>query len=269
MIWQDKVCVITGASSGIGRALAVDLAARKAKVCAAARRADRLVELIEAIGGEGAGHSYVVTDVAKRPDAVALARHVGDTYGRCDVLVNNAGLSREGLFDGAAVADIEFVMKINFFGAVYCTAELLPLLKASAPASVVNVGSVAGRLASGAVSGYCASKFALVGWSESVRLDLAPSGIAVGLVEPGPIPTEGFPQTGLAADPLLRWMLVTDAAAARAIRRTIARRAPERTVPRPWYLARVARVLAPPLYRAAQAQVTEQMALRSPAGPLT
>ena len=252
MNFENRVCVITGASSGIGRRTAQDLAALGARVCVVARRRNRLEELLKEMGGKGAGHSVHLADVSSKESVKDLAGHVGRTYGRVDVLVNNAGFGdNTPLDDPDGVHALEQVMATNFFGAVYCTAELLPLLKSSAPSSVINVASVAGRLAVGGAPSYCASKFALVGWSEALRSELGPLAVHVGTVEPGLIPTEGFPQSKAQQDRLLRYALGTEAQVSAAIIDSIRRRAPERTVPRWYYLLQLPRLLAPPLYRAA------------------
>jgi NAD(P)-dependent dehydrogenase (short-subunit alcohol dehydrogenase family) len=248
--FQDKVCVVTGASSGIGRRTALDLAADGARVCIAARRSDRLQEVLEAMGGEARNHSMVVADVAKKSDVRSLGAHVRRTYGRLDVLVNNAGISaHSGFSEQGGVATLEKVMKVNFFGAVYCTAEFLPLLVAAAPSHVVNISSVAGRLALGGSPAYCASKFAMVGWSEALHFELRPKGVFVSVIEPGLIPTEGFPQTIPQQDRLMRYTLGTVEDVSAAIRHAIARRKLERTVPRWYYLLQIPRLLTPPLYR--------------------
>jgi short-subunit dehydrogenase len=256
--WQDKVCVVTGASSGIGRRTALDLAAEGARVCAAARREERLESLVAEMGGPAAGHSYVVTDVSKRKDAKALAAHVRATYDRCDVLVNNAGFSGEQPFEGPeSIRALDAIMQTNFFGAVYCTAELLPLLHASTPSHVVNVSSVAGRLAFPGSSAYCASKFALVGWSEALYFELSAKDVYVSLIEPGFIPTEGFPQEAFLNDKFLRHVLGSDADVSAAIRNAVSRRKMERVVPRWYHLLQVPRLLAPPLYRMAVSRLAQ------------
>jgi uncharacterized protein len=261
---KDKVCVVTGASSGIGRRTALELASEGAVVCAAARREERLQSLVAEC--DGAGHSYVVTDVSERDQVRNLAQHVRRTYGRCDVLVNNAGLSGDHrpLGQPGAVAEIESIMATNFFGAVYCTAELLTMLEESAPSTVLNVGSMAGRIPVGGSSTYTASKFALVGWSEALSYELASRGICVSLVLPGLIPTEGFPQTDLATDPLLRHILGSEQQVADSIVNTIVRGEPERTVPRWYYLVQAPRLLVPPLYRYALRKVSAKYARHRP-----
>lgn len=247
---EGKVAVVTGASSGIGRATARELARRGVTVCAAARREDRLRELVEEL--VGGPHSYVVTDVSDRAQVAHLAGHVESAYGRCDLLVNNAGISRGGVFSGpASVESLAEVMATNFFGAVYCTASLLPLLRASAPSGIVNVASIAGRLAVGSPS-YAASKFALVGWSECLHHQLAPLGVAVTLVEPGLIPTEGFPQRAYVESRLGRLLLGSEDGVARAIADSMARPKLQRVVPRWYYVLQLPRLLTPPLFRLAQ-----------------
>ncbi|MCA1707656.1 MAG: SDR family NAD(P)-dependent oxidoreductase [Actinobacteria bacterium] len=246
-----KVCVVTGASSGIGARIARDLADAGATVCAAARREDRLSELVDGLPTPpGASHSYVVTDVSDRTQVDRLATEVRGRYGRCDVLVNNAGMSRGRAFEGeSSIAALEEVFATNFFGAVYCAAALLPLLEATAPAHVVNIASIAGRIAFGNGSAYCASKFALVGWSEAVAFDLRERGVHVSLIEPGPVPTEGFPQEALMARPVLRGGLSSAGDVSRAVMSSIARRKTEMFVPRWFYLLQFPKLLFPGLFR--------------------
>jgi NAD(P)-dependent dehydrogenase (short-subunit alcohol dehydrogenase family) len=253
MDFRDKVCVITGASSGIGRRLALDLGAAGAQVCAAARREERLRSLIKELAGDR--HSLVATDVSDRAACGRLADHVRDRYGRCDVLVNNAGFSLGGSFDGpAALERLHEVMATNFFGAAYCTASLMDLLVRSAPSHVVNVASVAGRIATGGASSYCASKFAMVGWSEALYFELRPKRVHVTLIEPGMLPTEGFPHSGLSSDRWLRHILTSESDVSRATMRAIQACKLQRTIPRWFYPLEIARLVAPPVFRALQSR---------------
>ncbi|MEA2461632.1 MAG: uncharacterized protein QOH90_1809 [Actinomycetota bacterium] len=246
-----RVCVVTGASSGLGKRIAADLAASGATVCVAARREERLRDLVAGLPQpSGPAHSYVVTDVSERSDVDRLADEVRTRYGRCDVLVNNAGISRGSEFQGAAsLDDLEEVFRTNFFGAVWCTAALLPLLESSAPSHVINVASVAGRIAYGGSSTYCSSKFALVGWSEAVGFDLRKKGIFVTSIEPGPIPTEGFPQTALLSHPILRRGVGNAGDVARAVLSAIGKRKTEIMVPRWFYLFQFPKLIFPRLFR--------------------
>jgi NAD(P)-dependent dehydrogenase (short-subunit alcohol dehydrogenase family) len=245
---DGKVVVVTGASSGIGRRAALDLASEGAAVCAVARREARLRALIAEL--PGSRHSCFVADVSDLEQVQALARHVETVHGRCDVLVNNAGFSVGGAFQGeASLPDVERVLATNFFGTVYCTALLLPLLESSAPSVVVNVASMAGRLAYPASSAYVASKFAVVGWSESAAFDLKKRGVHLGLVEPGPIPTEGFPQDRLVGHPIMKHLLGSEEDVSQAIHDVIFKHKHERVVPRWYYLLQIPRLLAPRLAR--------------------
>jgi uncharacterized protein len=260
---SGKVCVVTGASSGIGLQAALDLGAAGARVCVAARREERLADLVGRLGGTGRGHSYVTTDVSRKAQVKALSDHVRRTYGRLDVLVNNAGFSSERpLYERGGLGDLERVMKTNFFGAVYCTSAMLDLLIDAAPSNIVNVSSIAGRLAFGGAPAYCASKFALSGWSEALHSQLAGRGVCVSVVEPGLIPTEGFGR-GAAEDPLLRHALGTTEGASRAILDAIENRKMERVVPRWYYLLQIPRWIAPAAYHFVQQKVVAPRRVRS------
>jgi uncharacterized protein len=131
------------------------------------------------------------------------------------------------------------------------TEALLPLLRASAPSAIVNVGSVAGRVARGGAGAYSASKFALAGWSDALFQEERPHGVHVGLVQPGFIATEGFPAAELRGRALTRWLVSTPDRAAEAIVAAGLRRRAEVYVPRPWRAVAVARALAPGLLRRA------------------
>ena len=254
----DSVCVVTGASSGIGRRTALDLAQRGAHVCVVARRAELLEEVLTELGGADRGHSLFVCDVADRAQVRKLAEHVSVTYERCDVLVNNAGYSDDGTFEGPDdIERLERVMAVNFYGVVYCTGELLPLIVRSAPSSIVNVSSVAGRLGLGRNASYSASKFAVNGFSESLHVDLASRDVCVSLVEPGFIPTEGFPHVDLQKDSLMQHALGTVEDVSAAIIDAIENRKFERVVPRWYHLLQLPRVLLPPLHRWASLKLNE------------
>ena len=254
MEWKGKVCVVTGASSGIGRQTVIDLADTGAIVCCVARRQEQLDELVG--GLPGTGHTAFAADVTDRAAVEALSKHVEAIYGRCDVLVNNAGFSRGREFKGVdSLEDVDAVMATNFFGVVNCTSYMLDLLERSAPSNVVNVASVAGRFSFGNASAYCASKFAVVGWSEAVRVDLASKGVTVSLVEPGPIPTEGFAQEALVDHPVLKYSLGTTKGVSAAIRDAVEGDKAQRVTPRWYYLLQLPKIVAPGIYRRGIAKV--------------
>jgi short-subunit dehydrogenase len=152
-------------------------------------------------------------------------------------------------FADGGYENVKRTMAINFDAQVRLTEALLPLLRSSAPSAIVNVSSVAGRVARPGSGAYCASKFALAGWSDSLSAEERGNRVHVGLVLPGFISTEGFPQSELTARPWTRWAVSTPEKAAEAIYEAGIGRRPERYVPRPYALAAAARILAPRLVR--------------------
>lgn len=245
---RGSIAVVTGASSGIGHAVARWLASDGATVVAVARRADRL----DALAASQTGVVAHAADVGQRTEVMALAGRVRDEFGRCDLLVNNAGVGG-GAFTGPGSLDgFVHTMQVNVLGAAHCCAALHDLLVLSAPSQVINVASVSGKVGVGPAD-YVASKFALVGLSEALSLSWAADGITVSQLNPGFVATEGFPQTHLLRSPFGRLVgRPADVAAAVADLVTNPRR--ERTVPR-WYRGAVAlRHLMPPLFWAAAAR---------------
>jgi uncharacterized protein len=240
------IALVTGASSGFGKATARRLAREPgARLVLVARRRERL----EALAGELGGATVVAVDLTA-PDAPAqVADQVEREHGRLDVLVNNAGMSGTGSFDKTGWAGVHTTMQVNFDAHVRLTEALLPLLRRSAPSAIVNVASVAGRIALPYRSDYSASKAALIAWTESIRPEQRRHGVHVGLVLPGFVATEGFPQRKLLARRATRWLLSSEDKVADAIVETALKRRPERYVPRPYGIFPVARALAPPLYR--------------------
>src|SRR5207245_9803667 len=145
--------------------------------------------------------------------------------------------------------NVRHTMAINFGAQVRVTEALLPLLRASAPAAILDVSSTAGRVARAGSGAYSASKFALAGWSDALALEEAPHGVHVGLVLPGFIATEGFPQSELMEKPLTRRLVSTPARGAEAIYDAGLGARHERYVPRPYAIAAILRALAPALVR--------------------
>ena len=239
---QGKVAVVTGASSGIGDAVARRLARGGLTVVAVARRAERL----DALAKRQPRIVPFPADVGRRTDVAALAEFVAADLGRCDVLINNAGIGGRP-FDGPDdLDDLVRTMRINFIGAANCMAMFRDLLVKSAPSHVINVCSISGKLGIGP-AGYIASKFALVGFSEAVGLAWARDGITVTQLNPGYIATEGFPQ-----EQVLRTRFAGAVGKpediADAVVDVLVRRPRERTAPR-WYRAFVvARHVVPGLF---------------------
>ena len=243
------VVVVTGASSGIGEAAARRLAlVPNAAVVVVARREDRLRALAASLGERS---SFVAVDLLAEDAPERVRAHVAERYGRLDLLVNNAGAAWRATFADGGYENVRRTMAINFDAQLRLTEALLPMLRESAPSAIVNVASTAARVARGGTGAYSASKFAFAGWSDSLRAEEQPHGVHVGLVLPGFISTEGFPQAELTGRALTRWIVSTPEKAAEAIYQAGVERRAERYVPRPYALAAILRILAPGLVRRA------------------
>jgi short-subunit dehydrogenase len=247
---SSRVMLITGASSGIGEATARRLVREPgAALVLVARREERLRALAAELGEQRV--SFLAVDLLDEDAPLLLRDHVEHTHGRLDLLVNNAGAAWRARFADGGYENVRRTMAINFDAQVRVTEALLPLLRASAPSAIVNVSSTAGRVARAGSGAYSASKFALAGWSDALWAEERANGVHVGLVLPGFISTEGFPQAELTEKPLTRWMVSTPERGAEAIYEAGLGRKPERYVPRAYGLAAALRVLAPALVRRA------------------
>jgi short-subunit dehydrogenase len=247
---HTRVMLVTGASSGIGEATARRLGREPGTALVlVARREERLRALADALDPERV--SFVAVDLLEEDAPERVLEHVRERHGRLDLLVNNAGAAWRARFGDGGYENIRRTMAINFDAQVRLTEALLPLLRSSAPSAIVNVASTAARVARAGAGAYSASKFALAGWSDALSAEEAPHGVHVGLVLPGFIATEGFPQAELTAKPWTRWLVSTPEKAAEAIYEAGIGRRAERYVPRPYALAAAMRILAPGLVRRA------------------
>ena len=201
---EGRVAVLTGAANGIGRALASRLAEEGATVCLADINADALEETARTLASKGANVSTHAIDVSDGGQVESFAREVADRHGRADVLINNAGVALHGTVEEVSLADIEWVMSINFWGTVYCVKQFLPLLKQSqTPSHIVCVSSIFGVIAPPGQAAYCASKFAVRGFTEALRHELEGTNVRVSTVHPGGVRT-GIARSariGAGADP--------------------------------------------------------------------
>ncbi|QXC60219.1 SDR family NAD(P)-dependent oxidoreductase [Aquihabitans sp. G128] len=193
---DGTVALVTGASSGIGAATAHALAAEGATVVAAARRKDRLDELVAAIGEEGGSAVAVEADVTSGDAAKALVDGTAADHGRLDVVVNNAGVMLNGPIEGAPLDEWERMVDLNVKGLLYVAHAALPhLLRAAAGdprgvADLVNISSVAGRVARNGSGVYNLTKHGVGAFSESLRQEVTERHVRVALIEPGAVATE-------------------------------------------------------------------------------
>ncbi len=244
---RARVMLITGASSGIGEASARRLAREPgASLVLVARREDRLRTLAASLGEQ---HSFLAADLLDEDAPERIRAHVLEQHGHLELLVNNAGAAWRANFADGGYENVRRTMAINFDAQLRLTEALLPLLRASAPSAIVNVASTAGRVARAGSGAYSASKFALAGWSDALYAEERPHGVHVGLVLPGFISTEGFPQAELTAKPWTRWLVSTPETGAEAIYEAGLGGSAERYVPRPYAIAAALRILAPRLVR--------------------
>ena len=242
------VALVTGASTGIGEATAIRLAREPgAELVLVARREDRLRELAASLPCRA---TFVAADLTDAEAPERIREHLRSEHGdELRLLVNNAGAAWRAAFAEGGYANVRRHMELNFDAAVRLTEALLPLLRAAAPSAIVNVASIAGRVSRARTGSYSASKFALIGWSDSLYAEEKPHGVHVGLVMPGFIQTEGFPATELREKALTRWIVSKPAKVAEAIYECGPGGKAERYVPRPYALAAHARILFPAVTR--------------------
>jgi len=227
------VAVVTGASSGIGAALARAVAARGLHVALVARRADRLGELAAEIGRGGGQASVHPCDVGARDDVQRTATHIMRSHGHVDLLVNAAGQAVHALFVDHTLEDVERMMRVNYLGTAYWIKAVLGPMRSAGRGRILNVSSFAGQLAQPDESAYCASKFAVTGLSEAIHHELAPLGIQVTCVHPVLVRTEMFTDDVIERMPVrIRESFIEADAFAREALRALDRREVLATIPR-------------------------------------
>jgi 3-dehydrosphinganine reductase len=187
-MFKDAVVVITGGSSGLGNALARRLIKKGATLALIARNKDKLVSVKEELSALCENDQKVEIfpcDVSDHAAVEQAMKAIADSVGLPDILINNAGILREGYFEKLSLITFREIMDINYFGVLNCTKAMMPLFKQKGGGRIVNVSSLGGKMASFGYSAYCSSKFAVVGLTETLRMELKPGGIKMHLVCPG------------------------------------------------------------------------------------
>ena len=187
---SGKVAIVTGASRGIGRAIALALAAQGAKVVASARNAEALAGLVEEIKRLGGEATAVAGDVAVEEDAAKLVEEAVATYGQLDILVNNAGITRDGLLLRMKSEDWDAVLDTNLKGAFLCIRAAAKVMSKQRSGRIINMSSVVGEMGNAGQANYCASKAGLLGLTKSVAKELARRNVTVNAITPGFIVTD-------------------------------------------------------------------------------
>ncbi|HKA31834.1 MAG TPA: SDR family oxidoreductase [Candidatus Binatia bacterium] len=232
MDFKNSIALVTGASSGIGRQIALDLAAHGATVVASSRSLDRLAETAAALRHYGGASEVVECDVS---DAAAVRRMVSGAlakFGRVDILVNNAGFGDYGPLAETPIETIEAMLRTNYLGTVYCTKEVLPSMIARRSGAIVNISSISGIMGTPELASYCATKFAQIGFSESLYHELKPHGVHVAVVCPGPVRTNFRRAFDERAPKPPEFMVLDAADVSRATMRAIAKKKFQVVLPR-------------------------------------
>jgi short-subunit dehydrogenase len=254
MNWPSTTVVVTGATKGIGRALTEALLAKGASVGAIARSEADLEALSETVGkaSDAGGNpkarmATAPADVSSREELDTALRSLAEELGQPDVLVNNAGIGLYGPVSSLDPGAAEKLMRVNYLGTLYATQAVLPAMIRRRKGHIVNVASIAGRIGAPFEAAYAASKFAVVGFTEALAVEVARLGVKVSMVNPGPVETSFFEARG---HPYERKTPrpVSAEAVARAVIETIESGRIERIVPRSLGKAVILRHLVPNLF---------------------
>lgn len=187
---QDKVAIITGASKGIGKGIAVALAAQGASVVLAARNNAKLTEVADEITASGGKAQAVVTDLLDEMAVEQLFARVQETFGRLDILVNNAGMAVSGRIDELSLADWQQVQGVNVTGMFLCCRSAARIMKPQKSGRIINIGSISGQMPRPKSTPYTTSKFAVAGLTKALAVELRPFNIAVCALHPGTVMTD-------------------------------------------------------------------------------
>jgi short-subunit dehydrogenase len=189
---KDKIVVITGASSGIGKSTAIEFASKGAKLTLVSRRREKLEELQQFLSKFNTEILVCPCDVSNKDQVKKMADQVMEKFGKIDILVNNAGFAIYGTVSDLSIEEIESQMQTNYLGMIYCTKNFLPILQKQNSGHIVNVASVAASFGLPGIASYCASKYAMLGFSEGLKHELKGTKIGVTVVSPIMVRTNFF-----------------------------------------------------------------------------
>ncbi len=201
MDFENKVVLITGASSGIGKETAIQFAKKGANVVLVARRKDKLEQVANELQQFSISTLVCTCDVSKKDQVQDMSKLVLEKFDSIDILVNNAGFAIYGSVDDLSIEEIESQMETNYFGMIYCVKNFLPSMLHKKSGHIVNVASVAASFGLPGIASYCASKFAMLGFSEGLRHELNNTGIGVTVVSPIMVKTDFFHHPSFAKMP--------------------------------------------------------------------
>ncbi|MFT9486250.1 MAG: SDR family NAD(P)-dependent oxidoreductase [Tepidibacillus sp.] len=229
-MFKDKIVVITGASSGIGAEIAKQLAKKGAIPILTARSLEKLQKVSTKLSG---AHEIFQLDVTSTEQVFKVMNQIVQKYGKIDILINNAGFGIFDRFVDASIEDIEEMMDVNYMGMVRCTKAVLPIMLKQKNGHIINIASVAGKLATAKASGYSASKFAVIGFSNGLRHELNGTSVYVSTLNPGPIDTPFFDR----ADPSghyveqVKWLILSPEKVAKEVLKMMIDKKHEKTIP--------------------------------------
>jgi short-subunit dehydrogenase len=252
--YRGRAAVITGASSGIGKQVALDFARRGARIVIAARRAALLDQVASECHSVGAEVEALAGDLAERPFAEQVVTRAVERFGRLDILVNNAGIPKHKQFFDVTAEDIDYTMRVNFLAPAYMTvAALKPMLR-QGEGYIVNISSGAGKIPPPRETVYAASKFALTGFTEGLWLDLAGSNIHPAVIHVGPIDTEIWSKAAAEAPVRYQGKKYPPSVIADAVFACIEKKRHEMTVPKSLSWVFLFKSLLPGLFRSGAAR---------------
>ena len=192
MDFKNKVVLITGASSGIGKQTAIEFAKLGSSIILVARRKNNLEQVENELKQFNVNTLVCTCDVSKKDQVEKMSKIVLEKFNSIDILVNNAGFAIYGSVYDLSINDIESQMETNYFGMIYCTKNFLPLMLEKKSGHIVNVASVAASFGLPGIASYCASKFAMLGFSEGLKHELSGTGVGITVVSPIMVKTDFF-----------------------------------------------------------------------------